>query len=329
MSESTPKLDRRAFLALAGGTGIALGMPGLALGAPAVRTAQGRAFATEWAVSVPDSYEIEALRPAIDDVLALVDVQMSPWRNDSHITMFNRSRAGTMQMPSELVEVTSSALRLSAASNGEFDPTVGPLVSRYGFGPIEGDSAPGWQEIGLTGDALSKSRDGLTLDLCGIAKGYALDRMAGIVKEAGVSDFLIDLGGELVACGKHPSGRSWHVAIEDPRPGISGAVEVLDLGVMAVATSGNRANGYDIGTRRYSHIIDPLTHEPANSNLLSASVIAETAMIADGWATALMAAGAERGAELARHNNVSALFVLADPNGLRTVSTGSFSDYLA
>ena len=329
MSAATPKIDRRAFLALGGGSVLALAMPSVSLGAPAVRTMRGRAFATEWSIVVPASIDLEPLRAPIEQMLAGIDVQMSPWRADSDVAHFNRAPAGPMPMPAELIHVTSAALTLAGASGGEFDPTVGPLVARWGFGPIEGDGAPDWRQIGLHGDAISKARDGLTLDLCGIAKGYALDRMADVVKGAGCGNFLIELGGELAACGTHPSGRSWHVAVEDPRPGITGAVEVLDLDGMAVATSGSRANSYEIGRRCYSHIIDPSTREPADSNLASVSVIASNAMTADGWATALFAAGAANGPELAQRNGVNSLFVFTDGQGLKRGTTGSFSDYLA
>jgi len=329
MSIPTPRIDRRRFLALGGASALALGLPGVALGAPSLRLMRGSAFATEWSIATPDGIDLEDLRQPIEDMLARIDLQMSPWRVDSDVSRFNRAPAGTLKMPAELVRVTEAALALAGASSGAFDPSVGPLVARWGFGPIEGGDATDWRHIGLETDALSKANDNLTLDLCGIAKGYALDRVADVVRDAGHEDFLIDLGGELRASGTHPSGRSWHVAVEDPRPGIDGAVEVLNLGNMAVATSGSRANGYDIGNRRYSHIIDPVTLEPANSSLLSVSVIAPDTMSADGWATALFAAGAARGVDLARRHDVSALFVLKDTQGLKRLPTGAFGTFLA
>ena len=258
MSAAPLKLNRRAFLALGGGTAASLAMPGLSLGAPALGRMDGTAFATQWSITAPAAVDLERLRAPIADMLARIDLQMSPWRADSTVSRFNRAPAGTMTVPEDLTHVTGAAMALAGLSNGEFDPTVGPLVSRWGFGPIEGDDTPDWHRIGLEGDAISKGRDGLTLDLCGIAKGYALDRMADIVKGAGYGDFLIDLGGELTACGNHPEGRPWHVAVEDPRPDVTGAFEVLDLGGMAVATSGSRANSYEAGTRLYTHIIDPV-----------------------------------------------------------------------
>ena len=289
----------------------------------------GSAFATGWSITAPASVDLERLRAPIAEMLAEIDLQMSPWRTDSAVSRFNRAPAGTLDMPGALTHVTGAALALAGLSNGEFDPTVGPLVARWGFGPISGDDTPDWNGIGLEGNALSKSHAGLTLDLCGIAKGYALDRMADIVKDAGCSDFLIDLGGELTTMGRHPEGRPWHVAVEDPRPGVNGVFEVLDLGGMTVATSGSRANSYEAGTRLYTHIIDPLTREPANSDLLSVSVIAPDAMTADGWATALFAAGAARGPSLAAAHGVSALFILTGPQGLKRNTTGSFDAHLA
>ena len=328
MSAATPKLNRRAFLALGGGTAVSLAMPAVSFGAPALAGMSGRAFGTEWSIIAPNGTALEALRAPIADMLASVDGQMSPWRADSDVTRFNRAPAGTMTMPGALTHVAAAALALAGASGGEFDPTVGPLVSRWGFGPIDGDDTPDWHRIGLEDTALSKTRDGLTLDLCGIAKGYALDRMTDIVTAAGHKDVLIDLGGELSACGNHPEGRPWHVAVEDPRPGFSGAFEIIDLGGMAVATSGSRANGYTAGTRRYSHIIDPLTREPVDTNLMSVSVLAPDAMGADGWATALFAAGAVKGPALAHEAGRDALFILNGPNGLERVMTGSFGAHL-
>lgn len=329
MSIPTPRIDRRGFLALGGASALAIGLPGVALGAPALRFVAGRAFATEWSIATPDNVDPEGLRAPIEDMLARIDLQMSPWRADSDVSRFNMAPAGTVELPAELVKVTGAALALAGTSSGAFDPTVGPLVSRWGFGPITGGDATDWRHIGLEAGAVSKARDGLTLDLCGIAKGYALDRMADIIREAGHAHFLVDLGGELRACGTHPSGRSWHVAVEDPRPGSEGVIAVLNLGTMAVATSGSRANGYDIGDRRYSHIIDPLTLEPADSAILSVSVIADETMVADGWATALFAAGAATGPELARQQGVSALFVLENGQSIKRISTGSFDTFLA
>jgi thiamine biosynthesis lipoprotein len=337
MGATKSLIDRRSFLALGGGAVATCGVPRLATAgaparigsAPAVRAMTGGAFATAWRIVVPAGATPERLSAAIDKLLGGIDLQMSPWRTDSTVTAFNRGKAGSRTVPRELVRVTAAALAIAEASGGVFDPSVGPLVARWGFGVISGEDRPGWQGLSVQGDAVSKDRDGLTLDFCGIAKGRALDRMAMLLADAGLDDFLVDLGGELLAFGRHPSGRAWQVGVEDPRPGATGMAEVVRLDGNAVATSGDRANGYAFGGRRYSHIIDPRTRQPVAGDLASVSVIAEDAMTADGWATALAAAGANGGPILARRRGIAALFLVRDGAGLRRIATGAFDQHLA
>jgi len=329
MSRADLKIHRRTFLALGTGAAATLAMPSLAFGASPVRTETGRAFGTGWQVTLPAGKDFAPLRGPVEALLADIDQQMSPWRADSDISRFNRAPSGSVGFPAPLTEVASAAMSLARASDGVFDPAVGPLVARWGFGPIAGDGHPDWRSLKVDADAVSKSHADLTLDLCGIAKGYALDRMADLLENRGHSDFLIDLGGELTVRGIHPSRRHWQAGVEDPRPEFSGLVEVLRLDGLAVATSGSRANSYVLGDRIYSHIIDPTTGEPVAGKLASVSVLAENAMTADGWATALMAAGAANGPSLARRNGVSALFLLREGEGLHRITTGAFMDYLA
>ncbi|QCO55229.1 FAD:protein FMN transferase [Pseudorhodobacter turbinis] len=218
-------LARRGMIAL---TGAAL-WAGRAHAAP-THTIEGRAFASHWRVTVPDGTDLEKHRVAIDALLAQVDRQMSPWRDDIEITRFNTSVTETAISP-ETATVARAALALAGDSGGWFDPTVGPLVAQWGFGRISGADVGHWQGLDVTGDSLRKDVPELTLDLCGIAKGYALDRMAAMLLERGVEDFLIDLGGELKAAGLHPSGRDWQVAVDDPRQAHDGAaVAVGPLG---------------------------------------------------------------------------------------------------
>jgi FAD:protein FMN transferase len=331
MRAHRPFLNRRAFLALTGAataTGV-FSAPALARNAPAVETFTGTAFGTGWRIRLPGGTETSALRADVTTVLDEVDRQMSPYRSDSDLSRLNTAAAGRCAAPAEMLDVTRAALDLAAASDGRFDPTVGPLVARWGFGPIAGDPQADWTGLTLEPGAIVKDHARLTLDLCGIAKGYALDRLAHRARAAGHDAFLIDLGGELIARGQHPSGRPWHVGIEDPRRDVEGLAEVLGLTDQAVATSGDRENGYTLGDRRYSHIIAPDTGQPVAGPIASVSVIAASAMEADGWATALMAAGSTAGPELARRNGLAALFLLRAGDGLARVTTGAFDSHLA
>lgn len=315
------RFHRRSILSLGGA---ALAAPFLAGTArAAVQSVNGRAFGTGWRVSLPSGAKAGDLHTRIAEALAQVDREMSPWRANSDISRFNASAPGGMAVPEALAEVAGAALDLAARSGGAFDPTVGPSVARWGFGPIHGADAD-WRVMAAEPGVLSKSAPA-TLDLCGIAKGWALDRMAGLLEAAGQGDYLIDLGGELRARGRHPDGRRWRVGIEHPAPGVTALAGSLALTEGAVATSGRKAQSYDLGTRRYSHIIDPSTGDPVQGRLEQVTVLAPTAMQADGWATALMAAGSDAPA-LAGREGIGALLLFAKSEGLSRVAVGRLVD---
>jgi len=323
----TIRPTRRQMIALAGAAlcaGSARAQaPALLTGARPVETLEGNAFASHWRVTLPAGSMVESHRAGLEQLLVQVDRQMSPWRSDSEITHFNAAHREAAVSPA-VARVARAALDIARRSGGAFDPTVGPLVAQWGFGRISGSGAGHWQGLSAGDEVLAKDEPGLTMDLCGIAKGHALDLMAGHLLQAGYSDFLIDLGGELKSSGSHPAGRDWHVAIEDPRLTSDGAAAGLRLpSGLSVATSGLRAQSYGLGGHRYGHIIDPHTARPAEGDIASVSVFDRSAMRADGWATALVAAGAN-GPEIARSNDIAALFLVDTGEGLRAETTGGF-----
>ncbi|WP_180897952.1 FAD:protein FMN transferase [Martelella soudanensis] len=324
---------RRRFLALTGAAGLGLATPALLRAAPATASVTGSAFASNWSVTLADTADVAPLKQRFDRLLAGIDRMMSPWRADSEITGFNVATREASRISAETAFTADAALAMAAASDGWFDPTIGPLVARYGFGPIEGNvgpedkAAPRWRSLAVEGDLLVKQEPGLTMDLCGIAKGRALDLMALELGNTGHDDFLIAISGELLSGGRHPEGRPWQVAVEDPRPDADSTFGVLRLDNAAVATSGLRAQSYDLDGRRYSHIIDPYHGRPVEGEIASVSVIAPDAMTADGWATALTAAGAA-GPALARRRGIAALFLFHDGAGLRNESVNGFDRLL-
>lgn len=314
---------RRQMIALTGATLWA----GAGRAASPTQILQGQAFASPWRISTAEGTDLEPHRFAIDALLAKIDQQMSPWRDDSEISRFNAARSESAAS-SQLVTVAQTALTLAQTSKGWFDPSVGPLVARWGFGPIKGADMGRWQDLHATGDSLRKSTQGLSMDLCGIAKGYALDRVADHLQNAGVHSFLIDLGGELKSAGQHPSGRDWHVAVEDPRQIRPGPAAALRLpSGLSVATSGLRAQSYALGGVDYGHIINPHSALPATGALASVSVLHSSAMLADGWATAL-AAAEEAAPQLAIDNGISALFLFTTNGTLHQQTTGGFDRHL-
>ena len=315
---------RRTFLS---GLTASLATPAI-LHASGLRHASGHAFGTTWGISCKDPEALEAGHRSITALFAEINKEMSPWRADSAISQFNRNPAGVVPS-AELSHVTQAALDLAGLSEGAFDPTVGPLVARWGFGPIKQGALPDWRGVSFAQGRLIKNDPDLTLDLCGIAKGRALDRAADLARASGLGSALIDLGGELRAVGQHPEGRDWRVAIENPLTTLpTGIVLKLPAGA-SIATSGVGVQGYGRNGLVWGHIMDPMTAQPVAGKLRSVTVMGTEAMIADGWATALFAAGDDAGPEIARAQDISALFLFDTGTGLRRIATGGIASVLS
>lgn len=316
-------LTRRNFLQ---STGAALALSGRAEAAGA-QAQTGRAFAGWWRAVAGTGAPPDRVAAIIQAVTAEVDAAMSPYRTDAALARFNRSRTLDWQpVPPDLARLAAEALALTDETGGAFDPTIGPLVRRYGFGPIEGRHA-GADALEVAPGRLRKTDPAATLDLNAIAKGAALDLITGRLAEAGITDFLIELGGEIRARGRHPDGRAWRIAVEDPRPG-GGAVRVLDPRGRAVATSGHARQGFSGAAGAVSHLIDPRTGRPADMRLASVTVLDARAARADALATALVVMGPEAAPDFAARTGIDALFLIADGTGLREVASGSIETHL-
>lgn len=316
---------RRRFLAL---VPAALALSGLPATAASTRVTGGGAFGSYWRLTLPAEVDAAAAMRAIEAIVADVDAVFSPWRDDSELSRFNRHRdRAPVPLSPSCKTVVEAALRVARRSGGAFDPTVGPAVARLGFGPIADGEAGDHSMLALGPRGLSKARPRLSLDLCGIAKGYALDRMAEALDRLRLGSWLLDLGGEVIARGRHPEGRRWRLAVE---PGaMAGATPpVLALEDEAVATSGTLHQGYDVAGRRAGHIIDPSRNSSADTDAVAVSVVAADATTADAWATALMALPAGNAVALAEANGLDALFLLRNGGPERRVTTGRFADRL-
>jgi len=271
----------------------------------------GQAFGTRWQVTLPDATRLAPVAAEIRRTVNLINKTLSPWNPDSDISRFNCADEHHWVSVSPICShVIQHALDVASASDGAFDPTIGPLVHRYGFGPIAGQAQSDYQAVDVRLGGLCKKQAELTLDPCGIAKGYALDLMGEALLELGIEQHLIEIGGELRASSTHPSGRSWVTGIEVPQGDTSEPfLRLTSLAGKSLATSGVRYNSYNVSQRRYSHIMDPGKGQPVFGPLLSVSVIAHSAMHADAWSTALMAAGQSEGLLLAKQLELDALFI--------------------
>lgn len=285
---------------------------------------------------LPEGVAAADVRQGIARVLSEVDRRMSTYLEDSEVSRFNRSRS-TQWFPvsRELAAVVSAALEISEKTGGAYDITVGPLVNLWGFGPEGRRTEPppqkeiervrgwiGYQKLHVRLDppALKKDLPELFIDLSSIAKGYGVDRVAQFLESLGIEDYLIEVGGEVRVRGERPGGGPWRVAIEKPTPK-GGVAEVLPLRDMAIATSGDYRNYFEKDGRRYSHTIDPRTGAPIQHHLASVSVLHEKAMLADGWATALMVLGERDGMDLAERETLPVLFIVKTDEGFQEMKT--------
>ena len=291
---------------------------------------------------LPENLDAVEMQQEIDARLARVNREMSTYEAESTISRFNRSDSTDwVEVSPAFVEVTRAALELSRLSDGAYDITIAPLVELWGFGVDlrADDRVPADDEIALalekTGyrrlelrpspPAIRKLDPELTIDLSSIAKGYGVDVLAEYLESLGLEDFLVEVGGELRARGLSHRGDRWRIAVEKPVVGERSVQRTIEIDGQGVATSGDYRNYFERNGIRYSHIIDASTGKPISHSLASVTVLADTAMRADGWATMLLLLGEEAGYELARQREIAAYFIVAQAPGFATRETAEFT----
>ena len=306
----------------------------------------GLTMGTSYSITIagrPRPAELAEIKASVEKRLAEVDAQMSTWNPDSEISKFNRFKSlEKFPVSPEFAAVVSRALDIASATDGAFDPTVKPLVDHWGFG-AQADGEPvaelmkavGWQKVRVENNALLKANSDVQLDLSAIAKGYGVDAVAEAIRSSGFTDFLVEIGGEVVTSGTKENAEPWRIGIENPQP--DGEIfQALELSGGAMATSGDYRNFRvrQDGTR-YSHIIDPATGMPAETDVASVSVLSPACMDADATATALFVMGSEKGfqwlstlreLEGENHPEFDALFILHSNQTFTTRATAGFPE---
>ena len=306
----------------------------------------GATMGTSYSVKVPGlpaAVDRDALEYEIAGILEAVNAQMSTYRPESELSRFNAAGAAAPVMVSaDTLAVVETALDVARLAGGAFDPTVGPLVELWGFGPdgrrpvpsasriADALAATGYGHIYPTAapPALDKGRDGIRLDLSGIAKGFGVDRVAEHLERRGVAYYLVEIGGELRGRGYSPRGDQWRVGIERPVAAERSVQRVVRLGGQALATSGDYRIFFEQDGARFSHLIDPRDGRPVDHGLASVTVIASSAMRADALSTALMVLGPDAGLELARREKIAAFFIAKAGGGFSEIATPGFKPYL-
>ncbi len=302
----------------------------------------GETMGTTYAVKVVEpGADVERLARTVQRELDAVDALMSHWAPDSQLSRFNAGAAVGEPFPidDELRRILTLSQQLHGQSGGAFDITVGPLVALWGFHGVRQLSVlPDEAALGATrarcgaqhlaldrppGTAI-KGVAGLELDLGGIAKGFAVDRLSEALAGRGHDRTLVEVGGEMRARGTALDGGPWRIAIEKPDPTQRAIHQVVELSGLALATSGDYRNFHELDGQRYSHTLDPRTGRPVEHELASVTVLHERCADADAWATALLVLGPEEGLALAEERCLAALFVRRAEDGLLSTPTARF-----
>jgi FAD:protein FMN transferase len=290
-------------------------------------------------VGTPDHVDAEAVRRTIDAVLEEIDVEMSTYRGDSAISRFNATRSTEwVDVPVGLSRVVAEAQRVSKRSAGAFDITVAPLVQAWGFSasgepqalPSDAQIAELRERIGyrllearLSPSALRKYHPDLTIDVNGVAPGYAVDVLAERFLSLGLEDFMIDIGGEVLARGRNAVGVAWRIAVERPEDADPKPLAIIELDDRSVTTSGEYRHYFERDGKRYSHTIDPRSGHPIVSRG-SVAVVGATSLEIDAWATALNVLGPEAGLELANQEGLAAMYVIVTDGQLTARKSRTF-----
>ena len=262
---------------------------------------QGDALGTTYQVIVQSEFNSNEIKQSIDSIFEVVNNSMSTYRSNSIISRVNQSQ-NPVKVDSHFIEVFKKSKDIWKLSNGYFDPTAGSIVNLYGMGPniniqsineYKIDSV--MQYVGLDKVYLNqqnyivKENENIYIDFNAIAKGYSVDLIKDLLLSINSSNFLIEVGGELITMGVNEKNKKWKVAIQNPVD-LNSYYSEITLDGMSLATSGNYRK-FRIDSEsgvRYAHIVNPINGESMSNNILSTSVITSSCIEADAWATSLM-----------------------------------------
>lgn len=294
----------------------------------AMQHLRGETMGTTWSVKLfaPEGPAAAEIQAGIQRVLDRVVAQMSTWDEGSDLSRFNAAAAGSVHaLPAEFFEVLCCALQIAGQSDGAYDPSIGPLVNLWGFGPqsqrdrppssaeIEAQRARcGWQRLQL--DRINKTLrqpGDCYLDFSAIAKGFGVDLISEYLQDIGCNSYLVEVGGELRGCGIKPDRHPWWVAFEQPPSAEDSKLPqtIVALHGLSIATSGDYRRHFEWRGEHYSHSIDPRSGCPVNHGLASVSVLHPRCMMADALSTALTVLGTQHGLDYARQHDIAALFI--------------------
>lgn len=305
----------------------------------------GPTMGTSYSVKVVSDdfgHSAEQLQALVDDELLAINQSFSTYIPDSELSLFNQyDGEDEISISASLCFLVELNNNISEATGGRYDATVGPLVNLWGFGPEERYGIPSQEALSAAKakvgyqslkydcgrKVISKTKP-VYLDLSASAKGYATDKIAELLQAQGYKRAMIEIGGELRLLGTNAKGQAWRIAVEKPSLGRTGSVQVLQVSDVAVATSGDYRNYYELDGKRISHTIDPITASPITHKLASVTVIESDGARADAWATAFNVLGPDLGYDLAKDLGIAAYFLVSADGSFEVRYTPSFEKYM-
>ena len=300
---------------------------------------RGETMGTYYSVKiVSDKLDEEQIKLQIETLLKEVNQVFSTYIETSEVSRFNLHKSyAPFEVTPVMMELITLSNDIHKKSNGLFDPTVGPLVNLWGFGPDGRRKKPtdldinkvlnnvGLKKISITNNQLTKREKDIYLDFSSIAKGQGVDDLALVIKSRGFKSYLVEIGGEVRAHGKKPDGSLWAIGIEKPSSDRGQTIQkIIHLKDESIATSGSYRNYLKYGESIFSHTINPQTGYPVRHKLVSVSIIHKMCAVADGWATALMAMGHEKGLDLANELGLQAFFLVKEGDEFKEIMSKAF-----
>jgi len=295
---------------------------------------RGKTMGTTYSVKIGEPHKVSdlsALKKEIDDALIEINRQMSTYQKDSEISNLNRAKKNqSVEISPWFQEVLAYSLKLAEQTDGAYDPTLGPLVNLWGFGPAGNKKVPsptqlqdakknvGFAKVELSEvdgkDVAIKKFGGVYVDLSSSAKGFGVDKVSELLTKRGWANHLVEIGGELRASGQKFK-KEWVVGVEKPSDGLKAVQIAFPLNNKSIATSGDYRNFFKKGGKKYSHTINQKTGKPVEHKLFSVTVVEKTCMESDALATALMALGPAKAENYAYENALAVFMVYEDASG--------------
>jgi len=279
---------------------------------------------------------------AIDSLLIEIDNSLSTYQPRSVISLFNQADS-TQEIDELFRDVFLMSKQVYQATGGAFDPTVAPVVNAWGFGFKNSNNTDSavidsliqfvdFDAVYINGNVVVKSNSGIMLDFNAIAQGYSVDVLANFLRNNGINDYLVEVGGELIARGRNINDTLWRVGIDKPIENLKERKleAIVNLDNKALCTSGNYRKFYEKNGIKYAHTINPKTGYPVQHSLLSATVLGDNCAMTDAYATAFMVIGIEKTKEfLSRNKKLDALLIYEDENKkIKTYITANIKEII-